>query len=228
VIKNCFILFFAGAGLWACSSHLVVNTSNNKEPVSQVIYSDSTIEAYIMPYKDSLGKKMNEVIAFASEDFTVQRPSSNLMNWTANALFTNQTKTIRITQPIFCLLNTGGIRSSIGKGNVTIGDIYKVMPFDNTVVWVELPITILPEIEAYLLKSGGEPLANAKMENGKLLVNGNLENATHFWVITSDYLMNGGDRMTFFQKQSNQNITGKLLRDVLIEEAKIQQTLVND
>lgn len=222
------IFIFAGAGLWACSSHLVVNTNVSKEPVSKTIVADSSLNAFISPYKDSLDKRMNEVLAMAEVDFIVQRPASNLMNWVANALFINQTKTVRLSQPVVCLLNTGGIRSSIGKGNVTLGDIYKVMPFDNTVVWIELPISVLPEIEAYLNKSGGEPMANLSLIEGKLSIISSPENPTHFWVITSDYLMNGGDKMNFFSKRTNINETGKLLRDVLIEEARNQGKLRAD
>ncbi len=219
------IFLFAGAGLWACSSHLVVNGNSNKEAVSQNIIADSSFVSMIKPYKDSLDKRMNEVIAYSEEDFIVKRPASNLMNWVANALFVNQTKTVRLSQPVVCLLNTGGIRSSIGKGNVTLGDLYKVMPFDNTIVWVELPIEVLPEIEAYLNKSGGEPMANLSLIEGRLSITSSPENPSHFWVITSDYLLNGGDKMTFFTKRTNVNETGKLLRNVLIGEARNQGTL---
>ena len=219
------IFLFAGAGLWACSSHLVVNGNSNKEAVSQTIIADSSLVSMIKPYKDSLDKRMNEVIAYSEEDFIVKRPASNLMNWVANALFVNQTKTVRLSQPAVCLLNTGGIRSSIGKGNVTLGDLYKVMPFDNTIVWVELPIEVLPEIEAYLNKSGGEPMANLSLIEGRLSITSSPENPSHFWVITSDYLLNGGDKMTFFTKRTNVNETGKLLRNVLIEEARNQGKL---
>ena len=222
------ILLFAGAGLWACSSHLVVNGNSNKEAVSQNIIADSSLVSMIKPYKDSLDKRMNEVIAYSEEDFIVKRPVSNLMKWVANALFVNQTKNVRLTQPVVCLLNTGGIRSSIGKGNVTLGDLYKVMPFDNTVVWVELPIEVLPEIEAYLNKSGGEPMANLTLIEGKLSITSSPENPTHFWVITSDFLLNGGDKMTFFTKRTNLNETGKLLRDVLIEELRNQGKLIEN
>ena len=100
-----------------------------------------------------------------------------------------------------------------------------MMPFDNTVVWIELPISVLPEIEAYLNKSGGEPMANLSLIEGKLSIISSPENPTHFWVITSDYLMNGGDKMNFFSKRTTSAFTGKLLRDVLIEEARNQGKL---
>jgi 2',3'-cyclic-nucleotide 2'-phosphodiesterase (5'-nucleotidase family) len=171
---------------------------------------------------------MNEVLGKSETDFIVARPSSNLMNWVADAVFVNQTRNVRLAQPLICLLNTGGIRSSIGKGDVTLGDMYKIMPFENTLVWVELPISVIPEIEEYLKKSGGEPISNCKLINGKLEINGIRENTTHFWIITSDYLMNGGDKMDFFKKKTNVNSTGKLLRDILIEELKNQGTMVED
>jgi 2',3'-cyclic-nucleotide 2'-phosphodiesterase (5'-nucleotidase family) len=168
---------------------------------------------------------MGEVIAEASVDYIGGRPVSSLGNWVTDALFANQTKFIRLSTPVFCLLNTGGLRASINKGPVTLGDLYKLMPFDNEVVWVHLPSTCIQEIEQYLKTSGGEPLSNATVSNSHLKVNGWRDTASSFWVITSDYLLNGGDKMTFFQKKIEVKQTGKLLRDALIEEARFQEVL---
>lgn len=222
------ITIIIGASLLACSSYLTIDSKKNKEQISKEINADEKLTNEIKPYKDSLDKKMNEVLGKSETDFIVARPSSNLMNWVADAVFVNQTRNVRLTQPLICLLNTGGIRSSIGKGDVTLGDMYKIMPFENTLVWVELPITVIPEIEAYLIKSGGEPIANCKLINGKLEINGIRQNTTHFWVLTSDYLMNGGDKMDFFNKKTKVNSTGKLLRDILIEELRNQGTMLED
>jgi hypothetical protein len=40
--------------------------------------------------------------------------------------------------------------------------------------------------------------------------------------------MNGGDKMVFFEKRTSVNLTGKLLRDALIQEAKEQGELRED
>jgi len=130
--------------------------------------------------------------------------------------------------PIICLLNTGGIRSSIGKGSITLGDFYKVMPFDNTVVWVEMPIEALDEIGEHIQKTGGEPISNCIVEGGKLKLNSTPEGAKTFIVITSDYLANGNDKMEFFKKGKIFNEPGKLLRDVLIEHAKQEGVLISN
>ncbi|MEY3237794.1 MAG: hypothetical protein RI883_1895 [Bacteroidota bacterium] len=221
-------IFFIGAGLWACSSvnTLIVHSDTDKMDNEHV--SNVHIDSVIMPYKDSLSLEMNEIIAASLIDFSVKRPNSNLGNWVADALFVNQTKTVRLSTPIICLLNTGGIRSTINKGDITIGDMFKLMPFDNEIVWVELPVSVIPEIEEYLKKSGGEPISNCMLKNGKLVFNNWNENASTFWVITSDYLMNGGDKMAFFSKKINVNNTGVLMRDALITEARIQTVLQED
>jgi len=225
MIKLLWVVFIV-ASLFACSSHIRIHELSKKSKVDASISSSLKIDELIQPYKDSLDKEMNQVIGFSKDNFEIQRPSSSLMNWCADAIFANQTRNIKLAQPIFCLLNTGGLRSTIGKGTVSIGDIYKLMPFDNTIVWVELPISSIAEIEKYLSQSGGEPIANAKLENGKLLINGNNEKITHFWVLTSDYLMNGGDKMSFFEQRTNAIMNGKLLRNAFIEEVKSQDTLI--
>lgn len=227
-MKKIFLGFFIGAGLWACSSVNTLSVHSEPVKVSKETNKDTWIDSLISPYRDSLSQEMNVVIAKAENDFIAARPNSNMGNWVADALFANQTKHVRLAAPTFCLLNTGGIRSTINKGDVTIGDMYKVMPFDNEIVWVQLPISVLPEIEAYIKQSGGEPISHATIEKGKILINGMTENSTHFWVITSDYLMNGGDKMNFFAKRTDVSLKGKLMRDALIEEAKFQGTLVND
>jgi 2',3'-cyclic-nucleotide 2'-phosphodiesterase (5'-nucleotidase family) len=217
-----------GAGLLACSSVNTLSVDPGTVKLDQSFLSNTAIDSMIMPYKDSLSVEMNVVIAKAETDFVVSRPGSNLGNWVADAIFVNQTKTVRLSIPTFCILNTGGIRASLNKGDITVGDMYKLMPFDNEIVWVKLPISVLPEIEAYLIKSGGEPLAGATMVNGKLEIGSWRNEATHVWVITSDYLMNGGDKMNFFQKKEDINLTGKLMRDAMIIEAKEQGTLAED
>lgn len=218
------IFFLIGASLLACSSHL--NVSGTKVPLNIDSNEKQEVSSFISPFKDSMDRAMNLILAESSISMEVGRPSSLLGNWASDALFVNQTRTVKLSEPIFCLLNTGGIRSSLGKGPVTLGDIFRIMPFENSVVWLRLPISSLEKIQYYLLQSGGEPISNASMMNGKLMVNGVSENTNYFWVITSDYLANGGDRMDFFQDAVERSDKKTLLRDVFIEEAKTQKNLI--
>lgn len=222
------ILSFLGAGLMACSSIYIANQTGTLIPIEKGEEQTSNMEESITPYRDTLDQEMNLIIAQADTNFIVERPSGNLNNWVASAILTHQTKHVRLSIPVVCLLNTGGLRSSINKGPVTLADIFKIMPFDNTVVWVKMPIESLSDIQEYLLKSGGEPIANASLKDGQLLINGVSKETKEFLVITSDYLANGGDKMNFFKKAIEKNDTGILMRDCLIEEAKNQGTLVSE
>ena len=220
-----FLTLCIGASLLACSSHLQVYPS--RIALGNSVVSNKTTDSIIKPYRDSMNRAMGKIIAYSETDFLVERPSSNLMNWVADAIFIQQTQTIKTNTPIICLFNTGGIRSSLGKGNLTIGDFYKLMPFDNTLVWVEMPIESLTEIGAFITKTAGEPISNCTIQNGKMQLNWIPEGTTHFIIITSDYLANGGDKMDFFKKGKIINETGKLMRDVLIEHAIQQSTLIS-
>jgi len=217
------IFFLIGASLLACSSHL--NISGSKVPININANEKQEVSTFISPYKDSMDRAMNLVLAESSVSMEVGRPSSLLGNWASDALFVNQTRTVKLSEPIFCLLNTGGLRSSIGKGPVTLGDIFRIMPFENSVVWLRLPISSLDKIEYYLQQSGGEPISNASMFQGRISVNNVTEETKFVWVITTDYLANGGDRMDFFQDAVERSDKKTLLREVFIEEAKLQKNL---
>ena len=220
-----YLLFFLiGASLVACSSHL--NITATKVTLNNESTEKQEVSRFISPYKDSMDHAMNQVLAEASISMDVGRPSSLLGNWASDALFVNQTRAVKIAEPIFCLLNTGGLRSSIGKGPVTLGDVFRIMPFENSIVCLRLQVSSMDKIQYYLQQSGGEPIANAAMIQGKLIVNGVTENTKFVWVITTDYLANGGDRMDFFQDAVERFDKKTLLRDVFIEEAKTQKNLI--
>lgn len=206
--------------LTACSSLLIeaepdlINVVGDEE-------GDNSIDSLITPYRNQLEGEMNEVIAFAEHDFTKGRPNGSLNNWSADAVLTSVNLGDSI--PVMCLLNTGGLRNPISKGDVKLEDIYKLMPFDNEVVVVEMPIESLKEISEYLQKSGGEPIAGAQMKAGELFFDGEYD---RFFVVTSDYLLEGGDKMYFFQKHIKVVHTDVLMREAMIQAAKNQKTLI--
>jgi len=225
---NIALLLFGAIALMDCTSAVTIQTQKQIDIQSSTKNSESILEI-IEPYQKELALKMNIEIAKSESNYIVERPCSNLMNWMADAIFINQTKNVKLSYPIFCLLNTGGIRSSLGIGPITLGDVYKLMPFDNSIVWVKLPIKELSAIESYITESGGEPISNIHIKNGRIEFNGfDRSKETEFWVITSDYLLSGGDRMDFFQKGTEIIQTNVLIRDALIEEVKIQGILIND
>ena len=217
------------AGTLGCSYQAHISATSKNIGVDSKAEGGQEIEQYITPYRDSLSIQMGEVIGMADTSFEVVFPSSNLMNWATDALLLQETQTIRLSEPVICILNTGGLRASLNKGPITVGDLFKLMPFDNSVAWVRLPISRIEEMETYMINQPkGVPISNARFEKGKLMIQGLNNTHTHFWVITSDYLAQGGDKMTFFLSPESYQLTPKNLRDVFIEAVKRQGTLINN
>ncbi|MFD0779279.1 5'-nucleotidase [Flavobacterium myungsuense] len=108
------------------------------------------------------------------------------------------------------MLNHGGIRSIISKGNVTARTAYEIMPFENSAIIVALKSDQIIEIANYIIsEKKPHPLSGLNFTIGKdkmaknILVHGKpLENERMYYVVTSDYLANGGDNMTFLRKES--------------------------
>ena len=239
-----FIYICMGAGLLACSSVTTIHTNAERVEVTDAYEHVNKIDSIVQPFKEKLEEEMLVVIAHASKDFKKGRPNGALNNWAADVTLNSQRDTTDIV-PTFCLLNVGGLRNPISKGDVTIGDLYKLMPFDNEVVVVELPWKSLEKIQTYLIERDGEPIAGAKLVDGNLRIDQlivgeiNIDDESSavaqrividppetFRVVTSDYLMNGGDNMDFFKDKLNVEHTGQLLRDVMIEQAKQQGELI--
>lgn len=225
IFKYC-ITILIGAGLLACSAVNNIYVEADQVAVTDDYAKTNLIDSIVAPYKLEMEAKMDSVIAYSPNDFTKGRPGGSLNNWSADAIFSQQLNGRIIDGPVICLLNVGGLRSPISKGDVTVGDIYKLMPFDNEIVWVKMPLSTILDIEQYLKKSGGEPIAGTKIVNGKLIIDGVNQSTKYFWIITSDYLMNGGDKMTFFEKRLSEKFPGKLMRDAMLDVAKSQDTLI--
>ena len=224
MIRKLFV-FGLGAGLVACSSSLVTTYPLSNTAISTELGTDAKMDSLIAPFSRELAAEMNVVIGESPTDLSVARPSSNLGNWATDAILDFAKDSLALNDlPVVVLLNTGGLRASISKGPITIGDVFKLMPFDNTVVVMKCDRSILDDLQSYLYKSGGEPISGMVINRGVLSLNPKQE-SNEFYLVTSDFLANGGDRMDFLQQAKEKRITGILIRDVFIRAVKKQQIL---
>lgn len=218
LLKN-IIYVIIGAGVTACSFALHKTISVKTIPVSNTVQTNNSIDSMVNPYKLQLDKEMNEKISFAEVNFINEKPSGNLGNLIADKML-EQAKS-DLYPNMICVLNFGGLRATINQGDVTLGDIFKVLPFDNYLVYVKLKAETVPELKEWLIKNGGQPTAGFYLEKGKLL-DANRKDwlETDFWVLTSDYLLNGGDNANFFKKNTEVIQTNILMRDFFISAVK--------
>ncbi len=192
---------------------------------------DSQVSELILPYKSALDAKMNEVIATAPETLTKGRPESTLTNWVADALYNQASK--HFSEPLaFAYQNFGGIRiSTLGKGAVSLSQMFEIMPFDNLVVLLKLKGTEVQKFLDYVAEAGGAPVSSQvslRIENKKAVdirIQGKaVEPESLYYVVFPDYVANGGDNLDFLRDKPRieKNI---LIRDILTTEAREKGSL---
>lgn len=195
--------------------------------------SDSSTSRLIAPYKRDEERLMNEVLGKTDVAMVKEKdkPESLLGNFVADVLFKKTSEKYMPSDrrsPDICLLNNGGLRNSLPKGEITRGKIYELMPFDNEIVVVTISGEKMKDLLNYVAGAGGVPVAGMKMGiKGKVpmnvLIGGQpVDDKKTYKVITSDYLANGGDKMTFLASPIAMETTGYKIRDALIDYFKAE------
>lgn len=206
-------------------------TSENKE--------DIEVENFISPYRKHVQQEMATILAYNPTELVKANEAMNtpIGNFFADATFemANPMFSKKVGKDIdFVLLNWGGIRSDLPKGDITMGSAYSLMPFENKLVILEIKGEKLNEMAEYLIKAK-KPHPLSKQVQLHITSSGKVKNFTinskpidpnaTYWVATSDYLMNGGDGMVFFQNPVRVFEMNYSIRNVLIDYFKKIETL---
>ncbi len=220
-----FIVLIIGAGLSACSFHFTTHSTQTN--INPSIQNSIEMDSLISPYRRELSKEFNIEIGQTKFDLLTSRTSMTLGFWVCDRLRENAlTQTAYKQEPVISILNYGGFRSDIAAGKITIGDIYKSMPFDNKISYLKIKTSKLNEIIPYMQVKGGEPMSGISIQKGKLLfIDSKIEGSNFVWVVTSDFIANGGDKMNFLLEPIERIDTDILLRDFMIESVKKEQII---
>ena len=217
-----YIIYVAVFLFYACSPNYILQSSHH-ELIEVKTPIDSTILAIIKPYQESIEDQMNEVLSYTKNNLNKGKPQSTIGNFVTDLC-------LNYTDAHLCVMNNGGLRTTINKGNITRGKIYELMPFENELVVLELNKHDYLVLLSYIIKRGGEPFSGITItmdEKGNIINNSSpvdFENGEKIKVITSDYLANGGDKMSFF-KDKKQKKVGIKLRDAIIDYCEKTDTI---
>ena len=216
----------------------------NTKITAKTILVDSTltekeeINAIIEPFKEKMIAEINTVISYTPKDLTrtdgyLQSSLGNLLADLcydrANPIFKKETgKNID-----FALFNYGGIRASINKGKVTNRHAFELMPFENSLVVVELSGDKILELMDYFISNKkAHPLSQqiqltlfADDSHQLLIANKKFDATKNYFVLTSDYLQTGGDKMNFFKEPIQLYKTEYKMRDAIMDEFKSLDTI---
>ncbi|WP_103069662.1 5'-nucleotidase C-terminal domain-containing protein [Aquimarina sediminis] len=236
-----FLIFLALVSVSSCKQQpmLVNKVSAKQQKIDSTIVVDKKIDSFIAPFRDHLNKTLDSTLCIAPIDFTKHGEGleSALGNLTADIALQQVIPIFkkRNNKEIdFVLFNYGGMRSPILKGNVTARTAFEVMPFENELVVVELSYKKVKELISYLIdRQRAHPIANLKLSFAKdtkeikeLSIHGlPLDKEKTYLVLTTDYLQQGGDSMSFFVNPIQLYKTDYKLRNAMIDYFKSVDTL---
>ncbi len=129
--------------------------------------------------------------------------------------------------------NPYGIRGDLFQGKITRRDVFRILPFDDTIITMELTGRQIREIlEQSLTKQKGMlQISGLRVEYGRDRPEGSrvlsvrigedqLEDGTRYTVATNGFLAGGGDYFSTFSGGETPRDTGILLRDAFIDYIK--------
>ena len=207
-------------------------------PISDSIAGNPDIEAYIKPYRENINRNLDSVLAYSVDTYSKSNGDLNtaIGNFMADAVFEE-------SNPIFksrtgksidlVLLNHGGIRSIISKGNITSRTAYEIMPFDNSIVVTPLKGQQIKDMFTYLAEAKrAHPISKLKISlnkdysiNNTSIGNKPIDFSKTYYVATNDYLYNGGSRMYFLKSKDTVYDLDYKIRNILVDHFKKIDTL---
>lgn len=230
-ISLVFLLFSALAG---CQRTFYPEARLQKTAlaVSSTVANDEEAEKTILPYRNQVTAQMAEVIGFAPvalEKLAVESPVGNFV-----ADLQRQQAQMLTGKPVdIGLMTGGGIRTPLRQGNLTLGDIFELMPFENELMVITVTAPVVKQLLIYasqehiyklekkVLSTSNVTYSIRNNQPENILIGGQPFDSTRTYTIAlSDYLATGGDNLDFIKNQVSAEKVGILLREAITKHIK--------
>nr|WP_293842535.1 5'-nucleotidase C-terminal domain-containing protein [uncultured Arsenicibacter sp.] len=191
--------------------------------------ADSGTAALLRPYKQKLDQSMNEVLTVTSAALDKKKPESGFTNMLTDMLLERAQQ--KYNKPVdVAHMNFSGVRSGLPKGNITVGNVFEVMPFDNLLVVVTVKGSMLMQFlnhfaqhEDVLVVGGIRVIMKDKTVQSVTFNNGRTFDPNQTYTIAmSDYVANGGSDASFLSNAVARDNVNYLIRDAFIEAIRQQ------
>lgn len=194
---------------------------------------DPKLAKYVAKKRAKMEKLMQVVIARSDAELVSYAPESPLSNFLTDLLLNESSKYIHDTafdNLDLSMLNFGGIRASMPAGDITVGDIYRISPFENNLTFIVLKGSELRKALERFNDQFNAPYSGAVVisRNNKVVdirVQGNpIDDNRLYRLVTLDFIADGGDHLLEGVRFERIERTGVTFRDFLIAELKAMTT----
>lgn len=189
--------------------------------------ADSSDILFMAPYKKEVDAIMDHVIGETETALEKNTPEGLLGNFVTDACVAHIRNVKPEVKVDFCFFNNGGLRTPLPKGEIKVGNVFELMPFENELVLVFVNGDVVQEVCDFMAEKGGVPVSGLNMEmKGAKAINilidrKVLDASKKYCILTSDFLANGGDNLIMLLKAEKIN-TGIKVRDAIMEFIKSQ------
>jgi 2',3'-cyclic-nucleotide 2'-phosphodiesterase (5'-nucleotidase family) len=198
----------------SCASHYAVSGLTRTRILVDRRYDvqpDEEAAAFLQPYTQEVNSKMRPVVGSVAGNMSAKKPESTLSNLLSDILLWTGSRYGE--SPDFAVYNMGGIRAALSKGDVTLGDILDVAPFENKICYLTLSGSEVTELFRQMAARGGEGVSHGVelviTGQGKLIsakLHGQaIDPAKPYRVATLDYLAQGNDGLGAFKHKTQVN-----------------------
>lgn len=233
-IKHYFYYFFLLIFLLSCASSEEIIES--ADPVfyhyrlDENSKEDEAMALYIEPYVREMAGRMNRVLTISEGSFQKQKPEGALGNLSADIVryrATNEMgKLVHVS-----IINNGGLRAPLSKGEITVGDIYELMPFENHIAVLRFSGKQLVQIADELASVNGEAVSGIRfrIDDGKardiLVDSKNVKPEAYYWVATNNWMADGGGASATLWEPLERRDLDVLIRDAIIDYLRQKESI---
>ena len=199
-------------------------------PVVDTIPDDPEIQKVIAPLAEEIKATFGQPLVQAPQGvFRGRRGEENLLGYWVSDVMRQAAQPLAGAPVRFAITNAGGLRANLRPGQIKVGDIFELMPFENELVVIELTgAEVIQVVKEGLLRRGGEPCSGVRVkvkgtpQQAALIVTWEdgspIDPAAVVKVATSDYLYGGGDSIPTLKKGRRPFTTGVTLRQMLLDQ----------
>lgn len=162
--------------------------------------TDPKIESIIAPYRHGVDSIMAIKVARSATDLDADRLLNLFSDYTLERGRQMSEKEVDLG-----IINKGGIRRTLPKGDITQGMVISTLPFENRIVLLDIKGSDLADAFDIMAARGGDGVSEGvdisfDQASGRcttIIINGQpLDPARTYRIATIDYLANGGDYMS--------------------------------
>ncbi|WP_319542303.1 5'-nucleotidase C-terminal domain-containing protein [uncultured Pseudodesulfovibrio sp.] len=236
------------------AEHMELLTLIDKNPVVEVVAKDRESEIFLSPFREGVAAMRNDVIGVAVKALPhievpgVDNSGHSLPHGSLIAPVICQSMLAKMASTgenvDMAMLNGGGVRESVPQGDITVGMVYTLMPFNNSLCILSMSgAQVKTALETGVTRSGGafpytggaRYAVDMNKPEGARIVSVEIKGRDGQWksldaertyrVVTNSYLAGGGDGYTVMKEVSSRYDTGFVDTLVFIEYVTAQKKI---